>query len=82
MRSIRELSTLSPDELTSGASANARADCADALRLELDCMQQSLSTGERAVLARLSDQLEAGAIDGPALVDSLRHARTLLDRIA
>ena len=81
-RSIRALSALAPDELTSPAGADARANCADALRLELDCMQQSLSTHERAILTRLSDELEAGAIDRRGLAESLREARTLLDGIA
>lgn len=78
VRSVRELSALTPDELASPSRTRDRADCADALRLELDCPQQNLTSRERAVLARLSDELEARDVDAASLADSLRAARAVL----
>jgi hypothetical protein len=49
--------------------AHAAADCADAIRLELDCMQQELTPAQRAALRRLLD-----SIDGGVSPDDLRHA--------
>jgi hypothetical protein len=56
--SLRELAMLTDAELSSAASARTRADCADALRLELDCPQQALTPLQRSALRRLSDALE------------------------
>jgi hypothetical protein len=58
--SLRELSALSAAELTTHSAERLRADCADAVRLELDCPQQSLTPAQRAALSRLSDALEEG----------------------
>ena len=58
---IRQLSVLSPAELEAETSEKLRGDCADAVRLELDCPQQSLTPPQRAALSRLSDALEAGS---------------------
>jgi hypothetical protein len=67
--SLRQLATLSAAELASANSDRVRADCADAVRLELDCPQQALSPAQRAALSRLSD-----ALDGNASVDRLTDA--------
>ena len=56
--SLRELAAASPGELASDATARLRGDCADAVRLELDCPQQALTPDQRSALARLSDALE------------------------
>jgi hypothetical protein len=78
VRGIRELSALAPDELAAPTTARARADCADALRLELDCPQQSLSSRERDALRRLDAELEAPAPNGAALAAAIRAARDAL----
>jgi hypothetical protein len=57
--SLRELAALTDAELSSPASVRTRADCADALRLELDCPQQALTPAQRDTMRRLSDALEA-----------------------
>jgi len=78
VRGIRELSVLGPEELASKRTSNARADCADALRLELDCPQQALSSHERNALRRLDAELEASEPNGAALAAALRDARDVL----
>lgn len=59
--SLRQLGALDDDELASPRYAGLRGDCADALRLELDCPQQSLTPAQRIALTRLSDALESDA---------------------
>ena len=56
--SLRALAALPPAELHAPAARRAAADCADALRLELDCPQQELTPGQRSVLRRLGDLLD------------------------
>jgi hypothetical protein len=58
---LRQLAALDDGELASPRHAGVRGDCADALRLELDCPQQSLTPAQRIALTRLSDALEADA---------------------
>ena len=41
--------------------AHAAADCADAIRLELDCMQQELTPAQRAALRRLLESIDSNA---------------------
>ena len=45
-------------------------DCADALRLQLDCPQHELTTSERAALHELREALE----DAPASTATVRRA--------
>lgn len=75
--SLRQLGALSDHELASPRYAGLRGDCADALRLELDCPQQSLTPAQRTSLTRLSDALEA---DAPAATTgaAVREAITSL----
>ena len=49
--------------------AHAAADCADAIRLELDCMQQELTHAQRAALRRLLERIDSS---DPA--DAVRRA--------
>jgi hypothetical protein len=61
-------------DLPAGANATddvdrLAADCADALRLELDCPQQELTAGQRRSLVALG-----GALESPHDVDRLRVA--------
>ena len=51
-----------------------RADCADALRLELDCPQMALTTEQREALHRLDDLLETEGSSDAAVSDAARHA--------
>jgi hypothetical protein len=55
---LRELATLPPVQLDTETGKRLLGDCADAVRLELDCPQQSLTVAQRAALSRLSDALE------------------------
>jgi hypothetical protein len=56
--SLQQLAVLPAPDLGTSASTRLRGDCADAVRLELDCPQLSLTPDQRAVLSRLSDALE------------------------
>ena len=41
--------------------ARVAADCADAIRLELDCMQMELTPAQRSALRRLLESIDAEA---------------------
>ncbi len=56
---LRALAALPVAELQTPPARRLAADCADALRLELDCPQQDFTPGQRSVLRRLGDLLEA-----------------------
>lgn len=57
---LRALGRMSAEELESVEAESARRDCADALRLELDCRQLELGVSEREVLAHLSVPSDMG----------------------
>jgi hypothetical protein len=76
--SLRILASASAAELASDATARARGDCADALRLELDCPQQTLTPPQRAALTRLSDALDDGAATASERQDAVRAAKRAL----
>jgi len=57
------LARLSPAELASERGERVAADCADAIRLELDCPQQDLTADQRELLSALGDALEASSRD-------------------
>lgn len=48
---------MSPAELSDGNGQALAGDCADALRLELDCPQQEFTSAQRATLRALDDAL-------------------------
>ncbi|MGZ8413713.1 MAG: hypothetical protein ACXW05_13340 [Gemmatirosa sp.] len=56
--SLRTLAAPSAAELASDDGRRAIADCADALRLELDCSQQEFARDQRAALHRLAELLD------------------------
>jgi hypothetical protein len=60
---LRTLAALPPAALRAPDARRLAADCADALRLQLDCPQQELTQAQRRVLRRLGDLLDA---DPPA----------------
>jgi hypothetical protein len=72
--SLRTLATLSPAELVSPSRERLRADCADALRLELDCPQQSLAPSQRAELSHLSELLDGSSARSDALASAVQRA--------
>lgn len=72
--SLRALSALSPTALMSAEHERLRGDCADALRLELDCPQQQLTSAQRAELVRLSALLEDSSPPPDLLASALRDA--------
>ena len=55
------LARLTPAELASERAERIAADCADAIRLELDCPQQDLTADQRELLSALGDALEASS---------------------
>ena len=59
LTSLRALSSLPADGFDSDLGKRLAADCADALRLELDCPQQDLTPDQRRILSTLSDVLES-----------------------
>ena len=66
---LRALAALPGDATATDDVDRLAADCADALRLELDCLQQELTGGQRRTLIALGDALES-----PHDVDRLRVA--------
>ena len=65
---LRAIAARLPSELTSDDSRRLAADCADAIRLELDCPQQELTVDQRRALVTLGDALET-SVEPSALRD-------------
>ena len=70
--SLQVMTHLSGEALVSSSYERLRGDCADALRLELDCPQQALSRAQRQHLAQLSALLE-DAQPAPADLERAVH---------
>lgn len=75
---LRRLATASPADLHTDAGEWLRGDCADAVRLELDCPQQSLTPSQRLALSRLSDALETSGTSAERIVAAARAAHAAL----
>ena len=71
------LAQSSPGDLASEVGRRAAADCADAIRLELDCPQQELTADQREVLSALGDLLDTGS-DSKAIRALAQRARIAL----
>jgi hypothetical protein len=71
---LRELSALSVADVETVGGRRLVGDCADALRLELDCPQQSLTKLQRAAMRRLSDLLEGGDAAPSTITAAARDA--------
>lgn len=71
---LRQLSALPAKDLATDAGIRLRGDCADALRLELDCPQQTLTPVQRTALSALSDVLEEGTASGTEVIAAARRA--------
>jgi hypothetical protein len=72
--SLFALHALTPRELGDSAHEQLRGDCADALRLELDCPQQSLTDAQREPLARLREILDEPEAPSAELVKAVHEA--------
>jgi len=57
------LARMSPEELATDRGSRVAADCADAIRLELDCPQQELTSDQREMLSALGDLLDTSPHD-------------------
>jgi hypothetical protein len=57
------LARMSPGELATERGSGVAADCADAIRLELDCPQQDLTSDQRELLSALGDLLDTSRRD-------------------
>ena len=75
--SLDALARSSPSELTSERGRRVAADCADAVRLELDCPQQELTPRQRDLLSALGDLLDERG-DATAIHDLVTKARAAL----
>jgi hypothetical protein len=72
---LRALAAIDPDQLPLREGRRLAADCADALRLELDCPQQDLTAEQRRALGELDGLLEsADTADPRAVVAAARAA--------
>jgi hypothetical protein len=71
---LRRLASLSVRDLDDASGARTIGDCADAVRLELDCPQQSLTAAQRTALTSLSDLLEQPEASRTELIAAARRA--------
>jgi ankyrin repeat protein len=77
-KTLSVLASAPPESLAHPDGAALLGDCADALRLALDCMQEARTPSQREALERLSDLLEEGDASPHLLVDAARRAREAL----
>jgi len=64
---LAALARMSPAELATERGGRVAADCADAIRLELDCPQQELTSDQRKLLSALGDLLDTSLRDESAV---------------
>ncbi len=60
---------MSGTDVESERGRHVAAECADAIRLELDCPQQDLTADQRELLSALGDLLDAASPNGEAVVN-------------
>ncbi len=65
---LRALAAIDPDRLKQSEGRRLAGDCADALRLELDCPQEDLTADQRRALADLNGLLESIDVADPEAV--------------
>lgn len=70
--SLHRLAETSADRLSDGSTRGLRGDAADAVRLQIDCMQQTLTPAQRASLHRLEELLD-GEGTGHAILAAVRE---------
>ena len=74
LATLAQLREVTPD-LVGGAGGRERlATWADAVRLQMDCMQAELTSGQRSSLHRLLDALEAEHPEWRRLASSAKRA--------
>jgi hypothetical protein len=79
MEALAALESGAAEDWNEGEGVLRRADFADAVRLQIDCMQQELSPAQRAALHRLLESLEAPAApDAVAITAAARRVSALL----
>jgi hypothetical protein len=71
---LRAAAALRPSDVGTDAGRRLLADCADAVRLELDCPQRELTPRQRDVLRALSDVLEERSAPAADVVRAVREA--------
>ena len=71
------LSRLSPPQLATKQGSRVAADCADVIRLELDCPQQDLTSDQRELLSALGDLLDTLPHDERVVRVALAACRAL-----
>lgn len=71
---LRAIGTRPLTELSGADQKQLFGDCADAVRLELDCPQQALTALQRSALTRLSDLLESSGTDSADVASAARWA--------
>ena len=71
------LARMSAAELASEQGSRVAADCADAIRLELDCPQQDLTSDQRELLSALGDLLDTLPHDERVVRVALAACRAL-----
>jgi hypothetical protein len=71
------LARMSPAELATEQGSRVAADCADAIRLELDCPQQDLTSDQRELLSALGDLLDTLPHDERVVRVALAACRAL-----
>jgi hypothetical protein len=78
--SLFALHALTPRELSDSSQEKLRGDCADALRLELDCPQQALTDAQRQPLARLRELLDEPEVPADVLAKAVHEAWSVVVR--
>jgi uncharacterized protein DUF3565 len=78
--SLFALHALTPRELIEPEHEHLRGDCADALRLELDCPQQTLTSAQREPLARLRELLDETEASSAELARAVHDAWSVVVR--
>lgn len=76
---LRALATASPGDLATVDGKRLIADCADVVRLELDCMQLSLTARQRDALRDLLDLLEDGSSSQAGIIERASVTCAVLD---
>jgi hypothetical protein len=71
---LRRLASRTVGDLDGTVGARLLGDCADAVRLELDCPQQALTALQRLALSSLGDLLEQPETSGTELIAAARRA--------
>jgi hypothetical protein len=75
---LRALAELSPGGLETSEGKRLAGDCADALRLELDCPQRELTAEQRRILVRLNELLESETDEEEQIRTAARSAYTVI----